>query len=133
MPATSSRGRRLVRSIGVLAATAPLALLAACGSSTASTTTTTSPGSTKVGSGGSSGLKAAEAATATNEKPAVSLGVTTPLTSKAPAGKTFIWLQCEIPQCATIATGVKAATQAVGWKYRCSTTSRPTPPRCSRR
>lgn len=117
MTAISSRSRRLARSIVVLAATAPLALLAACGNSTASTTSS-SPGASTTASAASPGLTAAKSATAANEKPAATLGITTPLTSKPPAGKTFIWLQCEIPQCATIATGVKAATQAAGWKYR---------------
>lgn len=116
---TDRRGERAIRSLGIAAAMLPILLLAACGSNAASPTTTSGSGTTaNTGGPMSSGLRRAEAATAAAERPAATLGIKTPLRSKPPAGKTFIWLQCEIPQCATIGEGVKAATRAIGWNYR---------------
>jgi ribose transport system substrate-binding protein len=44
--------------------------------------------------------------------------VTTPLDAPPAAGKTFFWLQCELPICEKIGGGVKAAVEAAGWNYK---------------
>jgi ribose transport system substrate-binding protein len=44
--------------------------------------------------------------------------VTTPLDSPPAAGKTFFWLQCELPICGKIGSGVKAAVEAAGWELK---------------
>jgi ribose transport system substrate-binding protein len=46
------------------------------------------------------------------------LSITAPLKSAAPKGKTFVWLNCEIPACTEIGLGLKAATAAAGWKLK---------------
>jgi ribose transport system substrate-binding protein len=43
---------------------------------------------------------------------------TIPLAQPPTAGKTFFWLQCELPICAKIGSGVQAATQAAGWNLK---------------
>jgi ribose transport system substrate-binding protein len=119
------KSKTFVRKAAMFAAAVPLAFLAACGSSSGGGTTTTTAGSgggsaskTSGSGGGSTGLSAAQAATTAAEQPAKTLGITTPLKSATAKGKTFIFLSCEIPQCATISQGVKAATAAIGWNFR---------------
>ena len=43
---------------------------------------------------------------------------TIPLATPPTSGKTFFWLQCELPICAKIGGGVKAAAQAAGWNLK---------------
>jgi ABC-type sugar transport system substrate-binding protein len=43
------------------------------------------------------------------------INVTTPLEAPPAPGKTFFWLQCELPICEKIGGGVEAAVQAAGW------------------
>jgi len=43
---------------------------------------------------------------------------TIPLAQPPTSGKTFFWLQCELPICAKIGGGVEAATQAAGWNLK---------------
>jgi len=43
---------------------------------------------------------------------------TIPLAEPPASGKTFFWLQCELPICAKIGGGVEAATQAAGWNLK---------------
>ena len=49
--------------------------------------------------------------------PPTGVGITTPMPSAPSKGKTFFWLQCELPICGKITQGVKAATAAAGWNY----------------
>ena len=49
--------------------------------------------------------------------PPSTTGISDPMKSPPAKGKTFFWLQCEVPICGKITTGVKAATAALGWKY----------------
>jgi ribose transport system substrate-binding protein len=46
------------------------------------------------------------------------LTLTTPVTSRPPAGKTLVWLQCETPQCKEISTALGSAVAAVDWNLR---------------
>ena len=78
--------------------------LAACGDSDA---TTTSPEASA----------AAEAAPDPVTTPPAEITLTTPLEAPPASGKTFFWLQCELPICGKITTGVEAAVDAAGWNY----------------
>jgi ribose transport system substrate-binding protein len=46
------------------------------------------------------------------------IGITTPLTSKPPAGKTIVWLQCDAPQCMQVTQAFEPAVAAVGWHLK---------------
>lgn len=45
------------------------------------------------------------------------INVSTPLDQAPTPGKTFFWLQCELPICAKIGGGVEAAVKAAGWDF----------------
>ena len=77
----------------------------------ATTATVSSAGST-------SGVVAATHALTPYLKAPTKLAVTTPLKSKAPTHKTFVYIQCAFPQCQDVAVGVAAAAQAIGWTYK---------------
>jgi ribose transport system substrate-binding protein len=83
--------------------------VAACGSSGSSSS------SISASSGGAS--QAQSSAPKPTTSPPTSVGITTPLQAAPTKGKTFFWLQCELPICGKITQGVKAATAAAGWKY----------------
>lgn len=76
--------------------------LAACGDSDA---TSTSPEASA----------AAEAAPDPVTTPPTEITLTTPLDAPPEPGKTFFWLQCELPICGKIGTGVEDAVDAAGW------------------
>lgn len=105
---------RLAR-LGVLAVAG--VSLAACSSSGASSTATTAKSSSTSGSAGS-GLAQAEATTAKWLKAPTTIGITTPLKTAPPTGKTIVWLECELSDCKNIASGFQAAAQAVGWTVK---------------
>ncbi|MBS1676359.1 MAG: substrate-binding domain-containing protein [Actinobacteria bacterium] len=112
---------------GVLAAVAMLA--AGCGggsgsSSAESTTSSESSGSETSGSE-SSGTETvsndpvvAEAAEKVEElsKPPTEITLKKPLPEAPPKG-TMIWMNCDVPACTVIGTGVKEGVEAAGWKY----------------
>jgi ribose transport system substrate-binding protein len=83
--------------------------LAACGSS---------DNASKSGSSGGAASKAVASVPTPITTPPKTVGVTEPLKSAPAKGKTFFWLQCEVPICGKITTGVKAATAALGWNYQ---------------
>jgi ABC-type sugar transport system substrate-binding protein len=105
---SASRRRRVV----IPVAAAAVLSLAACGGSS---------GSKSSFSGGSSS-SGAQSKTASLPAPITSppakIQITQPWTKTPPKGKTIFWLQCELPICAKIADGGKAAAAAIGWKYR---------------
>lgn len=75
------------------------------------------------GSGGSTqspGANAAATATVPSPitTPPTKITLTDPLSSAPTPGKTFFWLQCSLPICGQITTGVKAAVAAAGWRYQ---------------
>jgi ribose transport system substrate-binding protein len=112
---------RFTASIAVLAASA--IAVSACSSSKSGGGTSTaaggsSPATTNSSSSTDSGVAAAKAATEKNLQPPTTIPQTTPLDSKPPTGKTFVWLKCDVNQCADLADGFKAATQALGWNYK---------------
>lgn len=76
--------------------------LAACGDSD---TKSTSPEASA----------AAAAAPDPVTSPPAAITITTPLEAPPEAGRTFFWLQCELPICGKIGTGVEDAVEAAGW------------------
>lgn len=98
------------------AACAALALsisLTACGGSS-------NPGSAALDSGSadSAGIANATAFIKPYLAPPTGISVSTPLTAQPPKGKTFVWMQCDAPQCALITDFMKEATAAVGWNLK---------------
>lgn len=124
---TSGRARHLAP----VALLAVLALVAtACSSSGSksggSSGGNSAPASTPAGSAGSSGggstssgVAAAKAATLKNEMAPTTIPITTPLKSKPPTGKTFVFLHCtDVNQCTDEGDGYKAAIKILGWNYK---------------
>jgi ribose transport system substrate-binding protein len=61
---------------------------------------------------------AAQQATQAALRAPVAIGVTTPLASAPPKGKTVVFLQCEESQCGLQGEGMAAAAKALGWNYK---------------
>jgi hypothetical protein len=102
----------------VIAAIAVGSLLAAsCGSSKAkpAATTAAKPGAATTAAAGGGGVAKAKAAIVDYTKEPSGIGITKPLSKKAPKKK-IAWLECDVPTCtASITPGFKAATAAIGW------------------
>jgi ribose transport system substrate-binding protein len=96
---------------------------AACGSSHSGGSSNGSASGT--GGGGDAGAQdqqtrdvaAARAFLARYSKPPTRIAQTQALPSAPPPGKTFVWLNCELPACTLQGDGIKAATSAAGWRY----------------
>lgn len=69
-------------------------------------------------SAASNGVAAAKAIVAQYSKAPTSIGSLKALPTKAPKGKTIVFLQCEEQQCAEVDTGFADATKAIGWKLK---------------
>ena len=65
----------------------------------------------------SAGVAKAKEATKANMQEPTTIPVTEPLTSKPPAGETFVWMKCAFEQCQLQAEAIKEATEALGWNY----------------
>jgi ribose transport system substrate-binding protein len=102
----------------VALAAAALTLTACSSSGSSSASGTTASGSPAASGSNSAGLAAARAAVQAATTFPTTIPVTTPLPSKPPAGKTVVFLQCEIPQCVNEGNGIKAAAAAIGWNYK---------------
>lgn len=63
-------------------------------------------------------VSASQAAVDEATKPPESILQTEPLESAPEPGKTVAFIKCELSQCADIASGVKAGTEALGWNYK---------------
>jgi ribose transport system substrate-binding protein len=111
--ATKHLGRKVV--VVVMAAAAFLA--AAC-SSSKSNPTTGSNTSTATAGGGSTAVQNAQAFIQPYLTPPTKIPLTEPLTSAPPAGKTIVFLQCELAQCKGIGTGVQLGAQTAGWTFK---------------
>ncbi|HEY6498558.1 MAG TPA: hypothetical protein VIZ20_03980, partial [Streptosporangiaceae bacterium] len=90
-----------------------MVILSACSSSGSSAS-----GGSASASASSPAVKAAQATAAKWEKAPTELGVTTPLKTAPPKGKTFVWLNCELSACAQILVGVRQAASAAGWNLK---------------
>jgi ribose transport system substrate-binding protein len=111
------------RTIGLLlAAVTAIVSTAGCSSSTNSTADSSagaSGGSSTATTTASAAVTAkAEAFLTQYESPPTSLGVLTAL-PKAPAkGKTFVWTECDAPQCQIEGDFMEAAAKAAGWNFK---------------
>jgi ribose transport system substrate-binding protein len=65
-----------------------------------------------------SGVAGAKAATAQAMKFPTKIGVSVPLKSAPPKGKTVVVLQCDESQCGIQGEGVSAAAKAIGWSEK---------------
>jgi ribose transport system substrate-binding protein len=116
------RNRRLLLA-GALVALAATAT-ACSSSSTGSSPSASSSSSTDSAAGGNSassspaGVQTATAAISAHTTTPVKISVSTPLKSPAPTGKTIVYMQCELPQCALEGQGFQQAAQALGWTYK---------------
>jgi ribose transport system substrate-binding protein len=94
-------------------------MAAACSSGAGTSAAGNAPASATASAGGASGtLAAAEHYASTAEQTPTSVGVTTPLKDKPPAGKTFVFIECDLIGCPATAQGLAAATKAVGWNLK---------------
>ena len=124
----SFRTRRTRAWLARIAIACACIVLAACSSSGSSTTgagatpagstaSASAAASTSTGST-SAGVTAAEQYAAAAEQTPATVGATVPLTSKIPAGKTFVFIECDLTGCPGTAQGLEAATKAVGWNLK---------------
>lgn len=90
-------------------------VLSACSQSSGANSATATSGSPKAAS---QEVAIARAITAKFEKEPSVIAQTTPLPSAPPAGKTLVFLQCEIAGCAKVSAGLQAAMAAVKWNYK---------------
>lgn len=103
-----SRRRRKVAVVG-LSLAAVAALLAGCsGSASSGGSASSDPAQ----------VEAAKAATASAKEPITTIGVTEPLKAKPTPGKTFVWLECEIPVCKEQRDNAEKAVIAAGWQFK---------------
>src|SRR5437867_2687852 len=84
-------------------------LVAACGSANNDKAASPSAGGSAVG-----GEQLAAAPT----KPPTQIKVNEPLPKAPPKGKSFIFLQCELPVCERYVGGFKQAASTLGWKAK---------------
>ena len=109
------------RLITVGSATVLAVALAACGSSSnggaKSTSGSGSQASGSQASGSAANVAAAKAAIAPYTGKVSPFPVTTPLSSKLPAGKKFAFLQCGTPFCALAGKSLQGAVVAIGGKF----------------
>jgi ribose transport system substrate-binding protein len=68
------------------------------------------------GDGSGGGVEAAQARVDAFRQPVEELPFNEPL-SEAPGPKKLFYVQCSVPVCAEIATGIEAAAEAIGWEY----------------
>ena len=95
-----------------------MVILSACSSSGGSSSAGSASGGSASASASSPAVKAAQVTAARWEKAPTELGVTTPLKTAPPKGKTFVWLNCELSACAQILVGVRQAASAAGWNLK---------------
>jgi ABC-type sugar transport system substrate-binding protein len=114
---TATRGERFRKysgAFGIAAVCAALTLgAAACGSSSSSSDSS-SGGSSSSGSPVATANQSFVKEHSTYEQ--ANLGPTTPATAKPATGKSIVYMDCGAPVCHLIGTGIKEATDMVGWK-----------------
>lgn len=92
---------------------------ASCGSSDDdSTSSGGSETSSEEGGATSSEVEAAEAVVEEAKAEPTEIGVTEPLKSKPPAGKTVVWLNCDFSQCQLTQESMEDAAKAIGWNFK---------------
>lgn len=114
---TTSKTR--ARTLTVLAAASAVAL-AGC-ATTKNTPVAKAPASTAAPSADASSNPEVAAAQAIVDKSLVaptSIGQTVPLKQAVPTGRTYVFLECELPVCKIIGDGAVAAAKTIGWKTK---------------
>jgi ABC-type sugar transport system substrate-binding protein len=110
---------RVQSKIAVAAVAIGALLVASCGSSSKTTATTAKPSgaaTTAAPAAGGDGVAKAKAAIVDFVKEPSGIGVSKPLSKKAPKKK-MAWLECDVPTCSKYITpGFKGATEALGWE-----------------
>jgi ribose transport system substrate-binding protein len=107
------------RIVAIVALAVMAVVFAACGSSNSSGSSgTSSSGATGGDAQRSREVAAAKAFLKDYLKPPTRINQTQALPSAPPQGKTFVWLNCELPACASVGSGIQAAASAVGWKFQ---------------
>jgi hypothetical protein len=103
---------RMPTKLAVVAIAVGSLLAASCGSSSKPAAKTDT---TKAAAAGGDGVAKAKAAVVNFEKEPAGIGITKPLSKKAPKKK-IAWLECDVPTCtASITPGFKDAAAAIGW------------------
>jgi ribose transport system substrate-binding protein len=90
----------------------------ASNSSASSSSSTGSATGSSSASSSSAGVQTAEADVSAHLTTPATISVSTPLKSPAPSGKTIVYMQCELPQCALEGQGFQQAAKALGWTYK---------------
>jgi ABC-type sugar transport system substrate-binding protein len=70
------------------------------------------------GSGASKEVQAAEKIVAEAEAEPTEIGVTEPLKTKPPTGKTLVWLNCDFEQCQVTGEALEEAVKPLGWTLK---------------
>lgn len=115
-----SRSSKRFAAVAIAGLTTVIA--AACSSSThpgaagsPASSATTGPSGASATGGTAAEVAAAKQVVAKWSQAPTTIGITTPLKSAPPKGKTLVWMQCALAQCTQIGQGIAAATKAVGW------------------
>ena len=109
---------------GVAAAAVVVLLALGCSSTSHADKSASQPTAGSAGSsastaaGGTSQVAAAQAAVRTAEGPITSIPTLAPLKSPPSAGKTFVWMQCDLTDCQNQVNAAQAAVRAVGWHLK---------------
>jgi ribose transport system substrate-binding protein len=106
-----------------VAALALASLIAACGDNGNDATTSGNVASGGASASGGTGGASAEVKAAADKVTAFkkepdAIPVTQPLKAKPAAGKTFVWMKCDVGQCTQEGEGIKEAAEAIGWTYK---------------
>lgn len=111
--------RPVWRSVTAAALSATALLAAGCGSSSHSASSKASSSTAATTAAGGSDVSSTVAAAVTAaEKLPTALPISTPLDAAPAKGKTFVWTQCDAPQCPETTQFLQEALSAVGWNLK---------------
>jgi ABC-type sugar transport system substrate-binding protein len=118
--AKRSHTTKVARSLRLLAAAAPVLMAVALSACSSSSAVKSGDASSANGSAPSAAAKAkvaqAQAFVKAHSADPASVGTTTPLTKKPPAGKTVVFVAPPVSSSQDIENGMKAAASVLGWK-----------------
>ncbi|WP_250279861.1 substrate-binding domain-containing protein [Frankia sp. Cppng1_Ct_nod] len=104
--------------VGTLALAAATFLAACGGTKPASTVSGTTASAGTSTSNGATDLAALSAVVAKYKQAPTTIPISTPLKQAPAKGKTFVFLQCDVAQCAQLSKAFTAATAAIGWELK---------------